>query len=117
MPTASLAPIADEIARTLATLDLDTVRAAYRAQNDFAFFERLLPESVTAPMVDEAQRLRAAINRNYLPRHKKGGSVSYYTLREQAPAILTLYRSPAFLGFVRAVTGAPADRCPESDPH
>jgi hypothetical protein len=117
MPPASLAPVADDIARTLATLDWASVRATYRAQNEFAYFERLFPDSVIAPMVDEVRRAKAAINRNYIPRHKKGGSVSYYTLREQAPAILTLYRSPAFLDFVRAVTGAPAQRCPDGDPH
>jgi alkylated DNA repair dioxygenase AlkB len=117
MPTALLAPVADEIARTLATLDVAALRATYLAQNEFLYLERLFPESVVAPMVEEVQRVRGAINRNYIPRHKKGGSVSYYTLREQAPAILTLYRSPAFLAFVRAVTGAAADPCPESDPH
>jgi hypothetical protein len=117
MPAASLAPVAGDIARTLSTLDVDTVRATYLAQNEFVYFERLFPESVIAPMVDEVQRAKASINRNYIPRHKKGGSVSYYTLREQAPAILTLYRSPAFLDFVRKVTGQPADLCPDADPH
>ncbi|MBM3219922.1 MAG: 2OG-Fe(II) oxygenase [Candidatus Rokubacteria bacterium] len=117
MPTALLPPVADEIARTLASLDLGTVRATYLAQNEFVYFERLFPDSVIAPMVEEVRQQRAAVNRNYLPGHKKGGSVSYYTLREHAPAILTLYRSGAFLDFVRTVTGAPADRCPENDPH
>ena len=117
MPAASPPPVADEIARTLASLDVAAARATYRAQNEFVYFERLLPESVIAPMVEEVQRTRAAINRNYIPRHKKGGSVSYYTLREQAPAILTLYRSPAFLDFVREVTGQAAQPCPEGDPH
>jgi alkylated DNA repair dioxygenase AlkB len=118
MATALLTPVADEIARTLAALDVAALRRAYLAQNEFVHVERLFPESVFAPMVEEVQRVRGTINRNYIPRHKKGGSVSYYTLREQAPAILTLYRSPAFLAFLRAVTGAPAaDLCPETDPH
>ena len=117
MPTAMHAPVADEIARTLASLDVAAVRATYLAQNEFIVLERLFTESVVGPMVDEVRHVRGAINRNYIPRHKKGGSVSYYTLREQAPAILTLYRSPAFLDFVRAVTGAAAERCPETDPH
>jgi hypothetical protein len=67
--------------------------------------------------VEEVDRVRPAINRNYIPRHKKGGSVSAYTLRGQAPAIVTLYESPAFLDFVRAVTGVPVERCPAADPH
>src|SRR5438552_9073244 len=116
MPTV-LTPGADEIALTLAALDVAALRATYLAHNEFISLERLFLDSVVAPMVEEVHRARGAINRNYIPRHKKGGSVSYYTLREQAPAILTLYRSPAFLAFVRAMTGAPADPCPETDPH
>ena len=117
MPTASRVPVADAIARTLAALDVDALRATYWAQNEFLLLERLLPEPVIAPMVDEVQRVRPAVNRNYIPRHKKGGSVSAYTLRAEAPAIVTLYESPAFLDFVRRVTGAPVQRCPGSDPH
>ena len=117
MATAEQPAVADGIARTLKALDLDAVRATYRAQNEFVYFERLFPPDVVRPMVAEVDAARVSINRNYIPRHKKGGSVSYYTLREQAPAILTLYRSPAFLDFVRAVTGQPAGFCPETDPH
>ena len=118
MAIAEQSAVADGIARTLATLDPAEVRATYRAQNEFVYFERLFPESVTGPMVEEVDRVRGGLNRNYIPRHKKGGSVSYYTLREQAPAILTLYRSRPFLDFVRAVTGRrDADLCPDSDPH
>ncbi len=93
------------------------MRATYWAQNEFIHLERLLPPSVVEPMVEEVERARPAVNRNYIPRHKKGGSVSSYTLRAQAPAILTLYRSPAFLEFVARVTGHAAQPCPESDPH
>jgi hypothetical protein len=117
MPTASLTPIEDELARTLATLDVEAVRRTYWSQNEFIHLDRLLPEAVVGPMVDEVEHVRGGINRNYIPRHKKGGSVSYYTLREQAPAILMLYRSPRFLDFVRRVTGAAVQLCPESDPH
>jgi hypothetical protein len=117
MPIAEVTDVAAEITRTLGSVDLERVRAAYWAQNEFFYAERFFPPSVIAPMVAEVQGSKASINRNYIPRHKKGGSVSYYTLREQAPAILTLYRSPAFLEFVRTVTGQAADLCPETDPH
>ena len=115
----TLAPAAMEqnIARTLEALDLDAVRRTYWEQEEFVYIERLFPESVTGPMVEEVERAKPRINRNYIPRHKKGGSVSYYTLREHAPAILALYQSPSFLSFVRDVTGVAANRCPETDPH
>src|ERR1044072_734599 len=111
MSIAILGPVAEEIARALAPLDVAALRASYLAQNEFIHLERLIPETVIIPMLDEVERARGAINRNFIPRQKKGGSVSAYTLRERAPAILTLYRSPAFLAFVRAVTGAAVDPC------
>jgi hypothetical protein len=110
-------PVEAEIARALGGLDVAAVRDAYRRQNEFVVLERWLPAALTGRFVDEVDRVRPAIHRNYIPRHKKGGSVSYYTLREQAPALVAFYRSAAFLQFVRAVTGAPVQRCPENDPH
>jgi hypothetical protein len=107
-----------DIARALAALDLDDVRRTYWAQNEGIVLERLFPDAVTRPMIEEVRAVQPQLNRNYIPRHKKGGSVSYYTLRERAPAILALYRSPSFLEFVRRITGeAKADLCPETDPH
>jgi len=115
--TTVVAPVAEEIARALASLDLEAVRATYWAQNEFIHLERLLPPSVVEPMVEEVERARPAVNRNYIPRHKKGGSVSYYTLVEQAPTILALYRAPAFIRFLASLAGRPLQPCPESDPH
>jgi len=61
--------------------------------------------------------VRPSINRNYIPRHKKGGSVSFYTLLEQAPTIVALYRAPAFIEFLAGLTGQRLQACPPSDPH
>jgi hypothetical protein len=36
---------------------------------------------------------------------------------ERAPTILALYRAPAFIEFLRVVTGESLQPCPESDPH
>ena len=109
--------IAGEVARVFKGIDLEAARATYWRQNEFVYFERLLPPAVTDAMVAEVDCMRPQINRNYIPRHKKGGSVSYYTLLEQAPAILTLYRCPAFIDFLQAVTGSGLMPCPERDPH
>ena len=65
----------------------------------------------------DVERVRPAIHRSYIPRHKKGGSVSYYTLVEHAPAITALYRAPAFVELLASVTGRPLQPCPASDPH
>ena len=117
MSEATTALVADEIARALASLDRATVTRTYWQQNEFICLERWLPASLVERMVAEVERVRPAVHRNYIPRHKKGGSVSYYTLLEQAPTILALYRAPAFIRFLAELTGQSLQPCPDSDPH
>src|SRR5262245_917374 len=114
---AARATVGDAIARVFTGLDVESARETYWRQNELLVLERLLPPTVVQALAAEVDRVRPAIHRNYIPRHKKGGSVSFYTLRAQAPAILTLYRHPAFLDFLAAVTGRSARPCPEGDPH
>src|SRR5262245_64151890 len=103
----AVSSIEEEIARAVRSLSLPTVRATYREQNEFMVLERWLPAALIETCAAEALRLRSAIHRNYIPRHKKGGSVSAFTLATQGPTITALYRSPALLDFLRAVTGQP----------
>lgn len=110
-------PVQEEIARVIRALDVEAVQAAYWRQNEFVYLERCLPSSVIEPLVAEVERVRPAVHRNYIPKHKKGGSVSSFTLAAEAPAILALYRSPAFIDFLRRVTGRPLQCCPDTDPH
>jgi hypothetical protein len=106
-----------QIASAVAALDMDAVRATWERQNQFIALERWLPPSLIASMLAEVERVRPAVHRNYIPRHKKGGSVSAFTLAEQAPAITSLYRSPSFLDFLRRLTRQPLGICPPRDPH
>jgi hypothetical protein len=109
--------VATEVEGALARLDLETVKTTYWDQNEFIHLERWLPASIVERMVAEVERVRPAVHRNYIPRHKKGGSVSYYTLVEEAPTILALYRAPAFIRFLAGLTGQALQPCPETDPH
>lgn len=109
--------VADDVARALETIDWTAARETYWRQNEFLVLERLFPDALVAQWVGDVERVRPAINRNYIPRHKKGGSVSHHTLRADAPAILALYHAPAFVEFLRAITGREAAACPERDPH
>ena len=115
--TQTLTPVADTVARALATVDVEAVRRTYREQNEFVYLERWLPAALVDAMVREVERVRPAVNRNFIPRHKKGGSVSFYTLQEQAPTIVALYRSPAWIAFLSTLTGQALQPCPPSDPH
>ena len=104
--------------QAVAALDAERIKKEYWEQNEFVVLKGFLPPTVVADaLAPPATRLKAQLNRNYIPGHKKGGSVSYFTVREQAKEFLTLYRSPAFLGFLTRLTGAPLQLCPETDPH
>jgi hypothetical protein len=105
------------VGKALATVDVEAVRREYQAQNEFVHLERWLPPALVARLLAEVERVRPAINRSFIPRHKKGGSVSFYTLREQAPTIVALYRSAALVDFLARVTGARLQPCPPDDPH
>lgn len=105
------------LAAATAALDLDAVRATFRAQNEFVVLERWVPPAVVAACLADVERVRPAVHRNYIPGHKKGGSVSAFTLRERAPAIWALYRSAALLDLLVRLTGAPLQCCPPGDPH
>ena len=110
--------VTDAIESAIASLDLERVRRDYWAQNEFVYLPEFLPRAVVQEQLARpAQQLKPLLNRNYIPKHKKGGSVSYYTVREQAPEFLELYRSPAFITFLRTLSGAPLKLCPENDPH
>ncbi len=109
--------VADEVERAVAALDPDALKAKYWAQDEFIHLERWLPASLVDRMVAEVDRVRPSVHRNYIPRHKKGGSVSYYTLVEQAPTILAVYRAPALIRLLAHLSGRELQPCPQTDPH
>jgi len=113
----TLTSVAGTVARALEGVDAAALRRTYWEQNEFVYLERWLPAPLVAEMVAEVERVRPTINRNFIPRHKKGGSVSFYTLLEQAPTIVALYRAPAFIAFLSALTGRALQPCPPGDPH
>lgn len=106
-----------EVIRATEGVDLDEMRRCYREQHEFVVLERFLTQPVVGQLLDEVDLLTPDVNRNYVPGHKKGGSVSFYTLLSKAPAILSLYRSPALLIFLSRLVEAPLLLCPEDDPH
>jgi hypothetical protein len=109
--------IEQEVVRAIDGLDLIETRRCYREQNEFVLLDRFLPQPLVDQLLREVDLLTPGVNRNYVPGHKKGGSVSFYALLNQAPAILSLYRSPALLTFLSRLVDATLMLCPEDDPH
>jgi hypothetical protein len=116
--TVDKASLGDEVSQAIQGLDFERIHRLYWDQNECVFLERFLPaEAVAQHLLPGVERLRADVHRSYIPRHKKGGSVSFYTLAEKAPVFLELYRSPAFVDFISRLVDAPVMACPEDDPH
>lgn len=110
--------VTEAVEHAVAALDFDRVRQEYWSQNEFISLPHFLSDAVIQDaLLPSVQQLKPQLNRNYIPGHKKGGSVSYYTVREQAPAFLELYRAPAFMDFLSRLVGCPLMLCPDNDPH
>jgi hypothetical protein len=109
--------IEQEVVRAIEGVDLAEIRRCYRDQDEFVVLDRFLTRLVIDQLLLDVDSLAPRVNRNYVPGHKKGGIVSFYALLNQAPAILSLYRSPAWLTFLSRLVEAPLMLCPEDDPH
>lgn len=110
--------VSEAVERAVAALDVERLRREYWDQNEFLVIKQFLPRAFVEEMlVPQAQGVKADLNRNYIPGHKKGGSVSYYTVQEKAPRFLDLYRSEPFKTFLCRLTEAKLSHCPDNDPH
>lgn len=105
------------LSRRLDELDLPTLHAQFMAQNEFIAVENFLPAACLNPLLDALPALEPRVHRNYIPRHKKGGSISRHDLDQFAPDYAALYRSSSLRTVLGALTGAPLQECPGNDPH
>jgi alkylated DNA repair dioxygenase AlkB len=117
MLTTTTAMIDELIADSLKERDEATLREKYSDQDEFVIVEEFLPVEVLTRWNVELERLKPHVHRNYLPGHKKGGSVAYQTVNALAPSITSVYHSGALLGFLRRVVSDEVSECPPNDPH
>jgi alkylated DNA repair dioxygenase AlkB len=117
MLTTTAATIDELIVDSLKERDDATLREKYSEQDEFVIVEEFLPLEVLSRWNVELERLKPHVHRNYLPGHKKGGSVSYATVSAFAPSITAVYHSAPLLGFLRRVVGPEVNECPPNDPH
>jgi hypothetical protein len=97
--------------------DATPLRRKFVEQGDFLYLENFLPPDVTAELVAAVSAVGGAVNRNYLPGHKQGGSVSRHTIDELAPFVAELYRSAALIAWLEEVSGERLQPSPVEDPH
>lgn len=101
----------------LRAFDLESLRQEFVSQGSFLHVRDFLPAALTLRLVDAVSAVESAVNRNYLPGHKQGGSVSRHTIDERAPCIAELYRSPALLSWLGRLAGEDLQPSPPDDPH
>src|SRR5690349_16108361 len=110
--------VMEAVDQAVAALDFARLRQEYWEQNEFLVIKQFLPRAfVEEVLVPQAQGVKGELNRNYIPGHKKGGSVSYYTVQEKAPRFLDLYRAESFREFLNRLVDAKLMFCPDNDPH
>jgi alkylated DNA repair dioxygenase AlkB len=98
-------------------LDTQSLRSEFVQQGAFLYLPEFLTPEVTTQLVSAVAAVEPAVNRNYLPGHKQGGSVSRHTIDQLAPFIGELYRSPALIGVLEQLAGEHLQLSPPDDPH
>lgn len=117
-PAAQAVPLAgSELTRRTAGMDNCGLRRAFVEQGAFVSLDDFLPPDTTAQLVAAVRALQREVNRNYLPGHKQGGSVSRHTIDRLAPVIAQLYREPALIAWLENICGERLLLSPASDPH
>lgn len=110
-------PIEEALRAAVRERDEAPLRARFVEQGAFLYLDHFLPGDITARLAELARRLVPAVNRNYLPGHKQGGSVSRHAIDRLAPDIAELYRSRALIEWLEAITGDTLLPSPDDDPH
>jgi len=101
----------------LRELDASTRRREFRSQGAFLRLDDFLPHALTECLIQAVGAAEPAVHRNYLPRHKQGGSISRHDIDRLAPAIAELYRSGSLIEWLGQVAGEPLQPSPPEDPH
>jgi hypothetical protein len=114
---AAAADIDRQMSLKLRDVDARGLRGEYLDQGAFLYLRNFLPGQITAQFIAATAALATQINRNYIPRHKQGGSVSRHAIDRFAPAIAELYRSPVLIDWLSTLAGERLQMSPPADPH
>ncbi len=105
------------IGQTLEKRDGAALRGEFESGGNLLVIEDFLPEELLNSTLDEINRVRHRVNRNYVPHQKKGGAVSRHAIDREAEMIADLYRSRPLRAFLEEISGARLLDCLPSDPH
>ena len=109
--------IAQDLCGRLAALDRAALRRRFLEQDEFLYIEDFLPPELVRELQQAVSASRGAVNRNLIPGHKKGGSVSRHVIDRLAPVIAALYRQPEFMSWLAELSGEQLLPSPPDDAH
>ena len=116
--TQAVSPLSAAVTDQLRGHDREALRQRFSADNEFLVVpDWLEPTWVEKTLARRARELVDVAHRNYVPGYKKGASISYFTLAEQAPEFVELYHHEELRRFFSQLVGVELMRCPERDPH
>jgi hypothetical protein len=98
-------------------IDPQAMHAEFVRQGAFLYLPEFLSSDLTARLIAAVADVQGSVNRNYLPGHKQGGSVSRHTIDAKAPFIAEMYRSTALIEWLGALCGERLQVSPRQDPH
>jgi hypothetical protein len=98
-------------------LPAQSLRREFLEQGKFLYLKEFLTPEITAQLIAAVAAVTSSVNRNYLPGHKQGGSVSRHAIDDLAPCIAQLYRSPALLDWLAQLAGERLQLSPPEDAH
>ena len=101
----------------LASLDRTAIRDSFHAANEFLQIEHFLPDDITRGLISDLDKLNDVVHRNFIPKHKKGGSVSRFDLDQRAERFRHLYEYEPLNEFFSFLADKPLLQCPQEDPH
>jgi phosphatidylglycerophosphate synthase len=97
--------------------DTRATRSQFVQQGSFVSLQDFAGSEIAERLVTAVRAVTPEINRNYIPGHKQGGSVSRHSLDRLAPFVGDLYRSPLLIDWLSKVVGEPVQPAPAQDAH
>ncbi|WP_447968094.1 HalD/BesD family halogenase [Nitrospira sp. M1] len=105
------------IGEAISRVDGQSLLNTYQQQGEFLALDSFLSQEAIHDLMQEVEHVRPQLNRNFIPGHKKGGSVSYFIVKESAPSLMALYKDQALIDWLSQLAGERLLLCPEEDPH
>ena len=101
----------------LTNINKEELKVTYLDQEETLVIDNFLPEEVLQEITNALPKIEDCIHRNYIPSHKKGGSISRYDLDKNISIIPEIYKSESLRDFFEYLSDRSLLDCPENDPH